>query len=227
MDQETLIAGIESAGRRARWTRALLLVTLALCVANLGLDWHMLDFLGRVQAGEEVSEDEAASLDQRELVLGWTAIGSYILAIVAWLSWVHRATANLRLAGTGKSRFTPGWAVGWHFVPIVGLWRAPQAMQDIGVRSTERNANAIPYVEPTPLIVAWWVAFWITRSVGRMIVRAEELDELIVAYQFSVACGLLVIVTGVLAFLVLRHLDRLQRESLVLAAPAGAGARSG
>ncbi len=42
-----------------------------------------------------------------------------LATIVVWLTWQHRVRANVWASGIAI-RTTPGWAVGWWFVPIGG-----------------------------------------------------------------------------------------------------------
>ena len=36
--------------------------------------------------------------------------------------WIYRAHANLRLVDVDGLIFTPGWSVGWYFVPVASLF---------------------------------------------------------------------------------------------------------
>ena len=51
------------------------------------------------------------------------------------LTWIHRANHNARQLGADDMRFTPGWAVGWYFVPIAWFWKPYQAMKEIWLAS--------------------------------------------------------------------------------------------
>ncbi len=57
-------------------------------------------------------------------------------------------------------RFTPGWAVGWYFVPVFNLWKPYQAMKEIVVGIA---LDAHP-------VVHWWWLFWILSGVLNLIV---------------------------------------------------------
>ena len=55
-------------------------------------------------------------------------------------------------------RFTPGWAVGWYFVPIAWFWKPYQAMAEIWRAS--RNPAEWRGEPVSPLLAGWWV-LWI------------------------------------------------------------------
>ncbi len=56
---------------------------------------------------------------------------AFIATSVPFLMWIHRANRNARALGAQDMRFTPGWSVGWFFVPLLSLWKPYQAMKEI------------------------------------------------------------------------------------------------
>jgi len=223
MDRDALLQGIEIAARRARWTRGLLVAFVLVSLASITVELSLLDLAARARAGQPVTVAEGEAIDDRQLDLVFISLGLMVLASITWLMWVHRATANLRLAGSGRSRFTPGWAVGWYFVPIMNLFRAWQGMHDLAGRSAEGNDRADGPRSDSGLVNAWWPMFVLSRCidryVGRAVLEAETPSEILRATRLSVFSDVLVVITAVLAWLVVRHVDRLQREVLVLAPP--------
>ena len=51
-----------------------------------------------------------------------------LAAAIAFLMWIFRASQNLPRLGAVGQRFSPRWAVGWWFVPIMLLFRPYQAI---------------------------------------------------------------------------------------------------
>lgn len=74
-----------------------------------------------------------------------------VAAAVAFCRWFYRAYANLPALGERHPRFTPGWAIGYFFIPVLNLFRPYQAAKEIWAASTGR---------PHGLLVAWW-ALWL------------------------------------------------------------------
>src|SRR5437868_6687462 len=74
--------------------------------------------------------DNFSLLDGVELVSGLVTILVFIITGVLFLRWIHRANRNARALGAQGMRFTPGWAVGWYFIPIASLWKPYQAMKE-------------------------------------------------------------------------------------------------
>jgi hypothetical protein len=104
-----------------------------------GLLWANLAFeiLGVILSASGVIDPgspTATSIGPREIfqgLLGLLAGGVYIATVVIWMVWIHRANSNCRALGAQGMRFTPGWAVGYHFIPFVNLVMPYNAMAEI------------------------------------------------------------------------------------------------
>ena len=84
-----------------------------------------------------------------------------IVCIVVVAMWIYRTSANAH-ALSDEMTITPGWAVGWYFVPIMNLVRPYQAMREIWMASHFRGNW---HGEPTPGILGWWWGLWIVTNV--------------------------------------------------------------
>ena len=77
------------------------------------------------------------------------------------LQWIYRANYNARALGATRMRFTPGWAVGWHFIPIANLWKPYQAMKEI-CRASLRPSRW--WEEKAPSLLPLWWGLWLLTS---------------------------------------------------------------
>ena len=129
----------QSPRTRANWTVGLLVAT---CVVSGFVLLSMLDVLGmarQVVAGQYVSDadwNEAISNVDGLLALSFALL---IATATAFLLWVHRASKNLVSLGAHGQRFSPAWAVGWWFVPIMSFFRPYQVMAECCPRSGVRG----------------------------------------------------------------------------------------
>lgn len=100
-------------------------------------------------------------------------IATLITAII-FLVWVYRAMARAREL-TPALTITPGWAVGWFFVPVASLWMPYGVMTEIVEGS---GVSAPAYAERTRTLIGWWWGAWIARSLlslfGAFASRASE-----------------------------------------------------
>ena len=106
------------------------LASAIVIVADLSLGVFISQILEGSFASEAELNSQAANVDA-------FAQGSNIafLLIFAWSiivigRWTYRAMKNLREMGY-ETTVSPGWAVGWHFVPIALLWMPFRGMAQI------------------------------------------------------------------------------------------------
>lgn len=93
------------------------------------------------------------------LVLAYVA--ALIVCVCVVGRWIYVASAN---AHTMRDDMTisPGWAVGWYFVPIANLFKPLQAMKEIWFTTHESNGG---YEERAPALVGWWWGLWIVNMI--------------------------------------------------------------
>ncbi|HEX6850502.1 MAG TPA: DUF4328 domain-containing protein [Candidatus Polarisedimenticolaceae bacterium] len=87
-------------------------------------------------------------------------------AVVAFCMWFHRVYANLPALGHATPRFTPGWAVGYFFIPILNLFRPYQAAREAWIRTEDALAGdtgGFAVERGAGLVGVWW-ALWIAMN---------------------------------------------------------------
>jgi len=116
-------------------------------------------------AGGTVSPAEAAANDRRAMAGAWLYLSSYLVLAVGFLFWVYRVADHMQVmtvSGEGPPRFTPGWAVGWWFVPFANLWQPMQVMRELWHRSHPVGSKA-------SCIGALTIIWWLTWIIGNLI----------------------------------------------------------
>ncbi len=179
---------------RAMWTIGLLTLGIVADVFGVGSALLQVNLLNRA-ATIGIDEDEAALNDLRQGAIGTMQTLVSITTAVAFLVWTHRAYRNLPPLGATGLKHSPGWAVGYFFIPIVNLYRPYQAMREIWVGSRPRQAPdgwTDDGLSPGVALVGWWWAFWLimnfTSHVSlRLAMHAESIDELLASSWASIA----------------------------------------
>jgi hypothetical protein len=87
-----------------------------------------------------------------------TIVGAGILILI----WIYRASRNLRYLGADGLGYSPGWSVGWYFIPLANLWKPYGAVREIWQASS--NPQNWQY-EPVPAILSWWWFFWLGTNI--------------------------------------------------------------
>ena len=137
---------------------ALLAAQIVLMVVEGIALLYRLGVLHRLQSNEFVSQAQAQGADNA--VGTATSIGGllFLATVVVWCVWQHRAQHNAAGLTTVSLRFTPGWAVGWWFIPIANLFKPFQGVRELwkashGGNEWERLA--------TWAVIGWWWAAWL------------------------------------------------------------------
>jgi hypothetical protein len=144
---------------------------------------------------------------------------SYLSSLVLFCFWLHRAYRNLPALGSRHARFTPGWAVGYFFVPLVVLVRGVQVMRDLWIESQPLPDDGADATERmlrrrAPL-VGWWWGLWLatlfTSHTGTQPAHMSR-DEWFALNSRVLAASAVEALAAVLFIAVLIGIARRQRE---------------
>jgi Domain of unknown function (DUF4328) len=92
---------------------------------------------------------------------------SFIITGILFLRWLYVANCNTRALGAKKMRFSPGWSIGWFFIPIACLWKPYQAIKEILMTSVNPIACR---TDKSILILNYFWFLWIIKLITSLIV---------------------------------------------------------
>lgn len=203
-------------GTGYRSLKTLSQVTIALLAGNAGLAALGFAITAWVDSGAMTAslegDAETSGLISALVVIGLLAVGIFVGTVVSFCMFVHRAASNLRALGRSGLSFTPGWAVGWYFVPFANLIKPYHAMKEI-VLASDPDAPKSEYgsdwmSNPLPSIVGAWWTLWIFRMVVDRISSRMETGLVFEAVALAVELG--AVATAILVVqLVARRQDAL------------------
>ena len=144
---------------------------------------------------------------------------------VVFIGWTRRLYRNIDELG-GARRFTPGWAVGAWFVPILNFWRPRQVLDDVWRTSSPERWQGTQAMGRSGLLDAWWAAF-IIAGIGSRIANAGLASEDVNAgdIRFTGVVDLLYLAAAVLAFWVVTRITEEQEAHAAHAQLVGEGRR--
>lgn len=125
----------------------------------------------------------------------WLVIPQIIATLATFIivgRWIYRASANAH-AITDEMDISPGWAVGWYFIPFANLVKPFQAMKEIWRASHRVGAGDDPRGSA---ILGWWWGLWLLYNVLGNISFRMEMNEgtdpqaLVTAYLVSTAVNI-------------------------------------
>lgn len=90
------------------------------------------------------------------IIEGLTQTVSAIVVAILFLMWLHRYFRNLHEMGVVGLQFSPGWAVGWFFVPVMHFYKPYQIMREMWLAGSPRNTLSNWRQERPPLQLMWW-----------------------------------------------------------------------
>lgn len=168
----TIPAPYQPLGTLALVTKVLLVVGMAVTAVAIVVDLRRRALVGRYAEDLNfgLSASAAAELrdaDQLADAVSFVVIGVFLLTVVAFLLWRHRVQTNLvgplQVRGVDG---TPGWAVGWWFVPFANLVKPKQLMDEAWLASDpDAPPHSVAWRGRAPGLLSWWWAAWISSSV--------------------------------------------------------------
>jgi hypothetical protein len=185
----------------------LILAAFVALVAGVCAALHL-----RLLHQDSVTPAEAELDELRVLLVAVAQVLVLVPTYVLFAMWTYRAHANLRARGARGLRFTPGWAVGWLFVPIFSLWKPYQATKDLWRASqdpTDWQRLPVP-----SLLRIWWCAWALSITTAQYgfqrSARAGSEFELRPVVNVELTSGVLSVLAAVLAYFVVARIGAFQ-----------------
>lgn len=136
-----------------------------------------------------------------------------IMTAVFFLVWVFRSNKNARALGTQGMKYSPGWSVGWFFVPVASIIMPGKVLQELWNASQYSSEDWSS--KPSDRTVLLWWGLWGASSAleQRMFVKsltAETVNELYNAAIFTVVVDVLDIFLCLVSFILVGKISELQ-----------------
>lgn len=96
-------------------------------------------------------------------LLGVAEMLVFLGCVAAVLAWTYRANANARANGATDMMVSPGWAVGWYFVPLAYLAMPFVATRELWKASA--NPKDWQLIKTPPVLIVWW-ACWLAAFIA-------------------------------------------------------------
>ena len=189
----------------AELTRTLcILLKITIAITALAVLADIYDYYSYANLPPDVDPNETFLTS--DAISGIVGLIQFVLGIITgitFLRWIYRTNKNLRALSGEQMAFTPGWCVGWYFIPLANLFKPYQVMNEIWHVSHENRAVTLS-------IVGWWWALWLVSNflgqlAFRFAMRADDAAGYTAsAMTYVVSDGLDVALTLVALMLVTR-----------------------
>ena len=202
--------------RRGNWVLALTALHIVVAVVSIGSGLAEIELLQRMERGESITIEAATANDVRQMLIAFVYSITYLALAVAFLMWIYRATKNLAVIHRSEQLISPGWAVGWWFIPIANLWKPYQATTAIWTGS-DPNSSRAPRI-----MLVWWGAWLLSELIGKIVfwgtfsnLDSLAIEEFIGLGRLGVVSDASSIVAAVLLFYLVRRIGINQAEKYI------------
>ena len=207
----------------ARWSVYAHFVMTSLAVISGYLEYGVLTGMrDDTFESPEAMMSAAQANDLRQELVGLLQGIVFLTSGVLTLRWIHRANWNARALGANGLRYTPGWSVGWYFVPVMYFWKPFLAMKEIW----QASANPVDWrLQKTPALLGWWWLCWVTVTLlgyvlYRLTTRAEEVDALIIGNVLTLLSDIGWLPLCVIFLIVMQRIQAMQVRTAATAEAA-------
>ncbi len=169
---------------------------------------------------DEATEDELTAQEQELLtqvlyfvgmVLILLAVALAIQLFTAVMLWIfmYKANCNVRALGATELAISPGWSIGWWFIPFMNLWKPVQSMSEIYRASMPPKNTAWKKLPEPGKVGLWWVCYILANVASGFQNRVEN-PILIEVCNWGGT--VLHVVAGILLVLLALDISRKQEE---------------
>jgi hypothetical protein len=145
-------------------------------------------------------------------LLGVASLGFVVALIASYIlvgMWIYRANANAHSFSSDMS-ITPGWSIGWFFVPFACLVMPYRGVQETWRESHERAGR---FEEVDSSLLGWWWGLWIASNILSNFVvfsGGYSADALGGAVYVNLVVAAVSVATGLVLIQLIRRLNGAQ-----------------
>jgi hypothetical protein len=210
---------------RKRANAAMILLGMSMIVdaASIGVEGLHHRLAEAEIRGIKVDQAQETLYDALELALGASEVVVTIATGVVFCVWTYRAYKNLRLLGVRGLKHSPGWVVGYFFIPILNLFRPCAVFLEMWKASDPDapldDAYAWQHRSGGVLVGWWWACYLISGVISYVSFRVSilslnpTLDQLNTQFTFATLASGTSIVAALLAILVVKRIQDRETET--------------
>lgn len=145
----------------------------------------------------------------------WVII--YIALVIVFLMWIHRVYKNLRAVHVQGLKHSPGWAVGWYFIPIANLFKPYVVMKEIWKSTFHADGTGSWKDKKAPsLMLIWWLTFIIGNIIaGRnSFATYDTFGDYKMDAMISLISEPLLIISGISLLILMGRITKIQDKAL-------------
>lgn len=182
------------------------------------------EYLQGLSKGLYLTEDLATEAeDIQDKWVGTAGIfqGILFVHLIVFLIWIYRINCNTRalrnVTPAGEDmRFTPGWSVGWFFIPIANLWKPYQVLKELWAFNHLSPVSELDRKKKASFIRWFWAFSLISTTLGSKVmvksIFAKDLPQLIQVNKLTFASDFSDIPFFIMTIILIERIYKLQME---------------
>lgn len=159
------------------------------------------------------TEAQGQANDLRQTIVTLATFAVFVITGIAFLKWVYRANVNSRGFGATNMTYTPGWSVGYYFIPILSLYRPFQCMTEVW--KVSQNPKAWQSQDGSGLVGTWWMLWIASNLFGQVLIRwkhGDTVEGLRTFTMVSISSEVLDIILCLVAIKLIKTIARNQED---------------
>jgi hypothetical protein len=164
-----------------------------------------------VKHGVTISKDIANADDSRQTLLGGIWGVSMFATIFFFCLWLYRVDNNALSFHPKETKNTPGWSIGWYFVPFVNLYAGHESMQEIW--KVSKNPSYWKE-ELSSTLIKWWWFFWISSNIlftiASKMEKTKDIDSIMNVSLINISGYIGQAICAYLLILIIKEIYKLQ-----------------
>ena len=190
---------------------------LLFAAINLVLAGAALYYLA--QGGTPKARSALDMIEMIEILAGLGTMLAVILAAVFFLVWLHRSVRNLEPLNVEGYPYTPGWAVGWWFIPFANMVMPYLAVHRLWKASVPgfmgEHWKDVPV---NPMLPVWWALWLVSNIAANVALRGFNFDrlptpaEMKFSYWSGIVSDATTLAGGLLCIVIVLQIDENQMQ---------------
>ncbi len=173
------------------WLRFFLIIYIPIILATAALNaWFSL--MGGADPDYFPTDQVGTLVTLAFVSVSFAAVGIFLICMFLTGRITFRMMRNLHQLQSSYAQISPGWAVGWYFIPFANLVMPQRAVGEIW-RGAFAEVEGAPPKEPEGAIARWWT-FWllgnILDNIGSRLQGTSILGEQTIVPQEQLMIGL-------------------------------------
>jgi hypothetical protein len=186
-----------------------------LSLAGIAFELLQIALLSQADASNYITTAGAEAVSILEALGALLEAVFFFLSAFAFLFWVYRANKNLQALGY-HPQFTPGWAVGWWFVPVANFYYPYKVVKEIWQWSDPGTWLPGRAQSGFPIIGLWWTSYlamsFALNAENRSLSSGAGVDDLLGARWVTLGTQLLTLISAILAIYIVARTDQHQEQ---------------